>query len=113
MKKSDCTKLAEFCHNTRNRVTLKMCDYTGEECEALREYHQVLLVTECLCNYTACCYCEREDITEHVKKELNLRCGELKGACEKIHKLVPGEKDYLNCNKIKGACSKKKKSVKK
>ena len=48
MKKSDCTKLADFCHNTRNRVTLKMCDYTGEECEALREYHQVLLVTECL-----------------------------------------------------------------
>ena len=46
MKKSDCTKLAEFCHNTRNRVTLKMCDYTGKECEALREYHQVLLVTD-------------------------------------------------------------------
>jgi hypothetical protein len=109
MKKSDCTKMAEFCHNTRNRVTLKMCDYTGEECEVLREYHQVLLVTECLCNYAACCYCERDDITGNVKKELDMRCGELKRACEQIHKLVPAEKEYLNCGKIKSMCGRNKK----
>ena len=109
MKKSECTKMAEFCHNTRNRVTLKMCDYTGKKCEVLREYHQVLLVTECLCNYAACCYCEREDITGNVKKELDMRCGELKRACEQIHKLVPAEKEYLNCGKIKSMCGRNKK----
>jgi hypothetical protein len=86
-----------------------MCDYTGEECEVLREYHQVLLVTECLCNYAACCYCEREDITGNVKKELDMRCGELKRACEQIHKLVPAEKEYLNCGKIKSMCGRNKK----
>lgn len=113
MKKSECNKLAEFCHNTRNRVTLKMCDYTGEECEALREYHQVLLVTECLCNYAACCYCEREDINDNIRSELKMRCHELKEACEGIQKLVPKEKEYLNCGKIKNICGKKKKSHKK
>ena len=109
MKKNECTKLSAFCHNTRNRVTSKMCDYMGKECEALREYHQVLVVTECLCNYAACCYCEREGLTQNIKKELNQRCSELRRTCEKVQSLIPDEKEYLNCNKIKGLCKKTKK----
>ncbi len=109
MKKSECTRLSDFCHNTKNRVTLKMCDYTGEECKALREYHQILVVTECLCNYASCCYCEREGITDNTKKELAQRCTELKRACDIVQKLIPGEKDYLNCIRIRGLCKKTKK----
>lgn len=104
--KSDCNKLKDCCHNTKNRVIEKMSQCDKELCALLGKYLKKLMVMDNLCNYICTCCCEDEKMSSHIKSELMMQCNELINLCNMLHKhLQVKDYNYLNCNKVLTMCN--------
>ena len=105
--KSICNDLGMTCHNTKNRVIEKMCNYDKNISEKLAKYLKCLMTIEKLCEYLCTCCCEMENITVSGLSEIKLRCKTVIECCKTLKSLLKKEDyDYINCDKIMNICSK-------
>ena len=111
--KSLCSELGMTCHNTKNRVIEKMCDYDKNISGKLAKYLKCLMTIEKLCEYLCTCCCEMESITPSGLSELKNKCKTIMTCCNDLKKSLKSEDyKYINCDKILGFCNKVNKSKK-
>ena len=111
--KSLCNELGMTCHNTKNRVIEKMCDYDKNISEKLAKYLKCLMTIEKLCEYLCTCCCEMENITPSGLSELKNKCKTIMSCCKDLQKSLKSEDyKYINCTKVIEFCNKVNKSKK-
>ena len=105
--KKDCRELSTMCHDIQNRVIEKMCVCDKEQCKVLRKYMCCLTTVEALCYYMCTCCCNLDEISEHCKKEILVRCKKLREVCGEVKKSVgKSTSDYLSCDRVLKQCNK-------
>ena len=103
--KSDCNKLKDCCHNTKNRVIEKMPQCDKELCALLGKYLKKLMIMDDLCNYICTCCCEMEEVSDPCLQELNQKCDRIMKCCHNIEKKLSKDVyDYLNCDTVLKHC---------
>ena len=103
--KSFCNDLGMTCHNSKNRVIEKMCEYDKNQCKHLAKYLKCLMTIEKLCEYLCTCCCEMESITPSGISELKNRCKIIMSCCKSLQKSLKNtDFKYINCEKIMKHC---------